>query len=257
MWKSLHRLTLAGVLLAALPIAPAWSQQIAPIGVPPLPAPQTQPEDAQPPPAQPRSRLRAAIERVQGACKDELKTYCSTVTPGDGRLLLCMQAHEDKLGNACDLALFDASRNLEQALHRVERLAAACWSDIRAHCAGGGSIGQCIAAKRGSLSPPCRAEVAALQEPRLDAPAVAERTRRSWAGLPVYSAEGVRLGEVTGVRMGADGVVQMIQAELGGRLGFGSSMVLITPDEFEQKADGIRLRLGADQVQSILDGRRH
>ncbi len=67
----------------------------------------------------------------------------------------------------------------------------------------------------------------------------------------------MRLGEVTGVRMGADGVVQMIQAELGGRLGFGSSMVLITPDEFEQKADGIRLRLGADQVQSILDGRRH
>ena len=69
-----------------------------------------------------RSRISWAVERIQDACREELRNFCSTVTPGEGRILLCMQAHEDKLGNQCELALFDASRHIRQAVHHVEQV---------------------------------------------------------------------------------------------------------------------------------------
>ena len=28
--------------------------------------------------------------------------FCGQVTPGEGRLVLCMMAHEDKVSNKCD-----------------------------------------------------------------------------------------------------------------------------------------------------------
>jgi hypothetical protein len=119
-------------------------------------SPQVQSESAKPSPlrdfqqmietqrSQMQSRVAAAAERIQSACRTELQNFCSTVTPGEGRLLLCMQAHEDKLGNQCQLALFEASRNIQQAARRVERVADACWSDIQTHCGGGSSIVQCM-----------------------------------------------------------------------------------------------------------------
>ena len=31
------------------------------------------------------------IGKVRAACDDDIKKYCSTVTPGDSRLMLCIQ----------------------------------------------------------------------------------------------------------------------------------------------------------------------
>src|SRR5690242_10706851 len=80
------------------------------------------------------ARLQAAVGKVQNACADDLKQFCSTVTPGEGRLLLCLEAHEDKISKRCDVALFDASRNLERALDKVQLAADACWADIEKLC---------------------------------------------------------------------------------------------------------------------------
>lgn len=113
--------------------------------------------------AQPRAKLEARIaagvEKVQKACTADIQKYCGLVTPGEGRLLLCMQAHEDKVSAGCDLAIFEASRNLERALSRIELLADACWNDIEKHCANitpaEGRIAQCLVDKKSSLSPVC------------------------------------------------------------------------------------------------------
>ena len=40
-------------------------------------------------------------------------------SPGEGRVLLCMQAHDDQLGIRCQFALYRASRHLERAINRV------------------------------------------------------------------------------------------------------------------------------------------
>ena len=81
--------------------------------------------------AQVRERVAGAVSRIEAACREEMRNFCSTVTPGEGRLLLCMQAHADKLSNQCELALFDASRNIQQTMQRISRVAEACWSDIQ------------------------------------------------------------------------------------------------------------------------------
>ena len=36
------------------------------------------------------------VNYVLDSCETELTTYCSQVTPGEGRLLHCAAAHEDK-----------------------------------------------------------------------------------------------------------------------------------------------------------------
>ncbi len=105
------------------------------------------------------ARVAAGVEKVQKACSADIQKYCGSVTPGEGRLLLCMQAHEDQVSAGCDLAIFEASRNLQRALHRIELVADACWNDIEKHCAnldpGEGRIAQCLVDKKSSLSPVC------------------------------------------------------------------------------------------------------
>jgi Golgi apparatus protein 1 len=112
---------------------------------------------------QDRSSLGFCGKKLEAACHDTLAKYCGTVTPGEGRLLLCLAAHEDKIDSKCDYALYDASRNLEGALDRIEQAADACWHDIETHCAdlpaGEGHIAQCLMHKRASLSPPCQHEL--------------------------------------------------------------------------------------------------
>ncbi len=113
------------------------------------------------------ARLQAAVSKLQDACGADIKQYCSTVTPGEGRLLLCIEAHEDKISSKCDYALFDASRKLERALDRVEMAADACWADIEKTCAnvppGGGNILQCLASNKATVSKRCQAVVSKIQ----------------------------------------------------------------------------------------------
>ena len=52
------------------------------------------------------AKIAAAVNKVQSACSNDLKTFCSTVTPGEGRLIFCMLAHEDKISSKCDFALY-------------------------------------------------------------------------------------------------------------------------------------------------------
>ena len=110
-----------------------------------------------------QARIMAGVKKLEAGCAADAKKYCTTVTPGDGRLFFCIIAHEDKLSSKCDYALFEASRNLERALNRIEDAADACWNDIEKHCAnipeGGGRIVQCLSAKQTSLTQQCQAAV--------------------------------------------------------------------------------------------------
>jgi hypothetical protein len=72
------------------------------------------------------------------------------------------------------------------------------------------------------------------------------------AGAPIFSADGIKVGEVTAVKGGLDGKPQMIRAEMGSRLGLGTTTVLITPDEFEPRQDGLQLRMSAEEIEAVL-----
>ena len=42
-----------------------------------------------------QEKLTARIAKLQSACAKDIKKYCKDVTPGEGRVIYCMQAHED------------------------------------------------------------------------------------------------------------------------------------------------------------------
>jgi hypothetical protein len=207
--------------------------------------------------AQMRARIAGAMQQLRTACADELRSFCGSVTPGEGRLHLCMQAHEDKIGPQCELALLETSRSIGKAVHRVEDFAQACWQDIQTHCSGtGGSVMQCMAEKRASLSGPCQAVITATlgsgqpgtQQSKLP-PAQA-----TMIGLAIYSADRIVLGQVTGLKRRDDGSLQAIEADIGSPLGLGATSVLIDPGDLRWRGDGMELSMMADQVRSVLQG---
>jgi hypothetical protein len=106
------------------------------------------------------TRISNAVKKIQDACATDVKSFCGNVTPGEGRLVLCMMAHDDKVSTKCEYSLYEASRNLERAVDRVEQTADACWDDIEKHCGevqdGQGRVAQCLAAKKASFSNSCQ-----------------------------------------------------------------------------------------------------
>jgi Golgi apparatus protein 1 len=235
--------------------------------------------------AQMRARTAGAIQQLRGACAEELRNFCGTVSPGEGRLLLCMQAHEDKLGRGCEMALLETSRSIGREVRRVERFAEACWNDIQVFCrTAAGSVTQCVVDNRSSLSPQCQAIIAATrvdvrpgqgpqpgptqqpgqaqqpgptQQPgQAQPPGQAQQPGRSMAGLAIYSTDGMKLGEVTGVKRRPDGSVELIEADIGSPLGLGTRGVLISPNDLRWKGDHIELQMGVEQVRSILQGQK-
>ena len=70
-------------------------------------------------------------------------------------------------------------------------------------------------------------------------------------GMPIYSSDAEKVGQVTAIDVGADGRINAMQAEIEGFLGLGPSSVRITSDQFEQKGDRIVLAKTADQVRGV------
>ena len=106
------------------------------------------------------------MDYVQSACQADLDKYCSQVTPGEGRLLYCVAAHEDKLSGQCSYALYEAAALLAELAESVENVATACEPDIESLCgaveAGEGRILSCLEANKDKASQACKDAVAEL-----------------------------------------------------------------------------------------------
>jgi len=100
---------------------------------------------------------------VLKACEADIKTYCSQVTLGDGRLHACMYAHEDKISPECDVAIADAADQLDWFLSSVREALETCAPDIQKHCAdveaGQGRVYACLRIKKDQIGDDCKAVV--------------------------------------------------------------------------------------------------
>jgi hypothetical protein len=98
-------------------------------------------------------------ETVVNGCKAELTTYCKDVTPGEGRVLACLYAHNDKLTAKCEYALFDAAAQLQHAIMAMAYAANECEDDLEKFCAdvpmGEGRLLDCIARNEKKVSKRC------------------------------------------------------------------------------------------------------
>lgn len=52
-------------------------------------------------------RFVAALTYVANECDDDLEKFCSAVTPGEGRLLKCLEKNEKQISGRCKQALKD------------------------------------------------------------------------------------------------------------------------------------------------------
>ena len=103
------------------------------------------------------------LEHVVLACETDLNNYCSQVTPGNGRLLHCMAAHEDKISGQCEYAFYQAASLLEQLSVAINYLAQECKTEIQTHCSGvelgEGRILACLAENEADVGEACKKAV--------------------------------------------------------------------------------------------------
>jgi hypothetical protein len=100
------------------------------------------------------------VDTVAKGCKKELESYCKDVTPGEGRILACLYAHEDKISGQCEFALYDAAAELQWALNAMTYVANECRDDLKANCAevqpGQGRILECLNKNEKKVSSRCK-----------------------------------------------------------------------------------------------------
>lgn len=103
------------------------------------------------------------LDHLIDSCEGDIRNYCSQVTPGNGRLLHCMAAHEDKISGQCQYAFYQAATLLEQLATAVAYLASQCATDIETHCAnvelGEGRILACLSENEAEVSDACNQAV--------------------------------------------------------------------------------------------------
>jgi hypothetical protein len=108
-------------------------------------------------------RVDEVVEDVAQSCRSEAEKFCSTVTPGEGRLLMCALAHGDQLSDDCAGAVFDAIAELGGTISNMQLAVEACSADIEATCGsvepGEGRVAQCLIDNKDKVSEPCKEAV--------------------------------------------------------------------------------------------------
>lgn len=103
---------------------------------------------------------KGPVENVMEGCKKEIDTYCKTVTPGEGRILACLYAYEDKLSGRCVYSLYEAANQLERAVTALRYVASECKGDISSLCGdtmpGEGRIMKCLEKNDAKVSSRCK-----------------------------------------------------------------------------------------------------
>jgi len=75
------------------------------------------------------------VDNVKKACHKELTTFCKGVPQGEGRILACLYAFEDKVSDKCVAAVYDAAEQLEKAVEALKYAATQCKGDLEKFCA--------------------------------------------------------------------------------------------------------------------------
>ena len=106
------------------------------------------------------SAQETIIETVANGCKTEIESYCKAVTPGEGRILACLYAYQDKLSGKCEYALYNAAVRLERAVAALTYVTNECEADLAANCsgvkAGEGRLLQCLEKNDAKVSKRCK-----------------------------------------------------------------------------------------------------
>jgi hypothetical protein len=106
-----------------------------------------------------QEKLAAEVAKLENSCADDIKKYCSDVTPGEGRMIYCMQAHEDKISPKCAFDLEEAATDVQLSADNLKDAITACHAEITGVCGttqpGQGRIAACLIANKSTASKNC------------------------------------------------------------------------------------------------------
>jgi hypothetical protein len=106
-----------------------------------------------------QEKLAAEAAKLESSCADDIKKYCSDVTPGEGRMIYCMQAHEDKISPKCAFDLEEAATDVQLHADNLKDAITACHAEITGVCGkippGQGRIAACLIANKSTASKNC------------------------------------------------------------------------------------------------------
>lgn len=115
-----------------------------------------------------QASAEAAVEKAKASCEGDISKFCPQVTPGDGRVAMCLMAHEDKISSKCFWTMLEVAQGFAGAESNLLNAAEICESDIKEHCGsvepGEGRIAQCIDENESKLTPDCVAELASFRD---------------------------------------------------------------------------------------------
>jgi Golgi apparatus protein 1 len=104
-------------------------------------------------------KLTARVAKLENACANDIKKYCRTVTPGEGRMIYCMEAHEDKISAKCAFELGEAATSVQTAADALKDAVIACKAEINGVCGktlpGQGRIAACLLSNKSTASAGC------------------------------------------------------------------------------------------------------
>jgi hypothetical protein len=102
---------------------------------------------------------QGALDTFTEGCQQELTTFCKDVTPGEGRILACLYAFQDKVTPGCEYALYDSIGQLDRTLTNLAYAVGECRDDLETHCSnikpGEGRILDCLNSNESKLSSRC------------------------------------------------------------------------------------------------------
>jgi hypothetical protein len=103
--------------------------------------------------------VKGALDTFTEGCQQELTTYCKDVTPGEGRILACLYAFQDKLTTRCEYAFYDSVGQLDRALTDLSYVVSECRDDLKGYCAdvkpGEGRLLDCLNKNEEQVSNRC------------------------------------------------------------------------------------------------------
>ena len=69
-------------------------------------------------------KLTARVQKFENSCGDDIKKFCTGVTPGGGHLISCMQAYEDKISAKCAYELDEVELDLQATNDQLKEIMA-------------------------------------------------------------------------------------------------------------------------------------
>jgi hypothetical protein len=103
--------------------------------------------------------MQTALDTFTEGCQQELTTFCKDVTPGEGRILACLYAFQDKVSPKCEYALYDSVGQLDRMLTNLSHAISECHDDLRSYCAdikpGEGRLLDCLNKNEAKVSNRC------------------------------------------------------------------------------------------------------